>query len=266
MKKKIIIIVCLLVLAAEIFLAIKLEPDMSGVGANPPKITQVAGYELPMGGLNQKTMIATWIIMLGLIASSFLATRKLTAVPGRLQCFYEMLLEMWDKICKDTLGDKGRFFMPYITTIFLLVLCCNWIGIIPLWFIHEPTQDLNTTLALGLIAFIVSHIAAIRYCGVKKYIYAYFEPWIEIKGLKIPNIPFGILAVVGEIGKLVSHSFRLFGNILGGAIIIQVVSNLTRFFILPVGLNGFFGIFVGAIQAFVFAMLALVYIAVLVEQ
>jgi len=76
----------------------------------------------------------------------------------------------------------------------------------------------------------------------------------------------GILNIVGEFGKTISHSFRLFGNILGGSIIIIVISNLTKYIGLPVFLNSFFGLFVGAIQAFVFAMLALVYISLMVNE
>ncbi len=265
-KKLLFYLAVIILLAVQIWCLIKIRPDMSEIGKPPEKLESFMGIEIPMGGLNIVTLKITWIIMVFLVFVSYLATRRLKEVPGRLQALFEMLLEAFDKICADTLGDKGRIFMPYVTTLFLFVLLSNWIGIIPVPGIEEPTRDLNTTLALGLISFFVSHIAAIRYRGFKSYIASYFDPWIEIKGVKIPNIAFAPLNVVGELGKMVSHSFRLYGNILGGAIIIQVISNLTHYFLLPVGLNFFFGLFVGAVQAFVFSMLALTYIAVLVEE
>jgi len=265
-KKKLIIIVLVLVFVAQMFLAItRGETDMSHIGEDPHKLHSVFGIDIPFGGINVNTIWVSWLVMFILIGSSFLVTRKMKQVPGRLQAAFELIIEGFKQLCVDTLGEKGLLFMPYVTTLFLFVLLCNWIGMIPAPHLEEPTQDLNTTLGLGIIAFLVSHIAAIRYKGLGKYIMEYFEPMITIKGIKIPNIIFMPLNVIGELGKLVSHSFRLYGNILGGIIIMQVVSNLVYYVMLPVGLNMFFGLFVGAVQAFVFAMLALTYIAVLVE-
>ena len=269
-KNHIILLICLIVLALQVYLGMKIEPDMSGIGQPPHKLHEIFGWEIPFGGVNIVTVYMSWIIMFLLVFAGIKATCNLKKVPGRLQLAMEMFVEGFDKICHDTLGDKGRIFMPYVSTLFLFILFSNWIGILPPVSEHfpleEPTRDLNTTLGLGIISFCVSHLAAIRYRGIKSYIATYFDPWIEIKGLKIPNLAFAPLNVVGELGKAVSHSFRLYGNILGGAIIMQVISNLTRYIMLPVGLNFFFGLFVGAVQAFVFSMLALTYIAVLVEE
>ncbi|MCK5734428.1 MAG: F0F1 ATP synthase subunit A, partial [Candidatus Latescibacteria bacterium] len=98
--------------------------------------------------------------------------------------------------------------------------------------------------------------SAIRAKGLKKYVKGYAEPFVVLFPLN----------VVGEMAKGVSLAFRLFGNVLGGAIIIVVISSLVRYILLPVGLSLFFGIFVGTIQAFVFAMLSLTYIAVAVND
>ncbi|MBU1863276.1 MAG: F0F1 ATP synthase subunit A [Candidatus Omnitrophica bacterium] len=250
----------------ELVIAWNITPDMSTIGTAPHKLHEWGGVHIPFNGINIATVRTTWFIMTMLVVVSVCLTRRLQEIPGKVQAVFEIIVEVFDKICRDTLGNKGRTFMPYMTTLFLFVLCCNWIGIIPLAFFEEPTKDLNTTLGLGIIAFFVSHIAAIHYKGIKRYIADYFEPMIEIKGVKIPNIILAPINVVGELGKLISHSFRLFGNILGGVIILQVVSNLIRYVMLPVGLNLFFGLFVGAVQAFVFAMLAVTYIAVLVEE
>ena len=127
------------------------------------------------------------------------------------------------------------------------------IGMIPIPGFIEPTRNLNVTLGLGLFAIVVVHVTAIKAKGFWHHLQNYINP--------VKN-PLFILDIVGEVSKIVSISFRLFGNVLGGAIIILVVSSLVKFIMLPVGLNLFFGIFVGSIQAFVFTMLALTYIGV----
>jgi len=131
------------------------------------------------------------------------------------------------------------------------------VGMIPIPGFMEPTRNLNVPLGLGVLAIFIVHAVAFKSKGFMKHIQGYVNP--------IKN-PLFILDIVGEISKMVSISFRLFGNVLGGAIIILVVSSLVNFFLVPVLLNGFFGIFVGTIQAFVFTMLALTYIAVEVSE
>jgi F-type H+-transporting ATPase subunit a len=133
--------------------------------------------------------------------------------------------------------------------------------------IEEPTGDLNTTLGCGLIVFFTAHAAGIKYAGFKEY---FLSTYCEIDIPVVKYFPGFILGVLGEFGKLVSHSFRLFGNILGGSVVMMVVITLMMrlVYVLPaavflqVGMNLFLGLFVGAVQAFVFAMLAMVYIAI----
>jgi F-type H+-transporting ATPase subunit a len=124
------------------------------------------------------------------------------------------------------------------------------LGVIP--FLSEPTKDLNTPLAYGILGFFISHYAGIRTKGFKQYASEYFQPMFFMAPLNI----------IGELSKVVSISFRLFGNIMGGAIIITVVGHLVYSLVLPPLLMAFFGLFVGTIQAFVFTMLTLVYISV----
>ena len=261
MKKAILIL--LLVLAVQIGLSLYIEPDFSHIGHGPHKIHSIFGFELPMGGVNESTIRVSWIIMGVIFFGAFFATRNLKKVPGRLQGFFELIVLFFDGLCKDTLGDRGRLFLPLICSLFVFILLCNWSGYV---FLPEPTKDLNTTLGLGLLCFFVAHGASIRYKGLKRYIADYFEPFITIGKFQIPNVLFFPLNVIGELGKVVSHSFRLYGNILGGVIIIEVVSSLVKFVLLPPFLIIFFVFIIGAIQAFVFAMLAMTYIAVLVED
>jgi len=202
--------------------------------------------------INRDTVIMTWLVMAILIGVAVLVRRRMKKVPDRLQGAVEATIEFLDEILHDVFGEDARKFASLIMTILFFVLLSNWIGIIP--FCKEPTKDLNTTLGLGLgIVFVVSHGSAIRKRGLVNYIKEFFQPmWFLFP-----------LNIVGELAKPVSHSFRLFGNIFGGGLIILVVSTLVYYILLPVFLQAFFGLFVGLVQAFVFMMLAAVYIATL---
>jgi F-type H+-transporting ATPase subunit a len=129
--------------------------------------------------------------------------------------------------------------------------------------IEEPTKFLSTDLAAALLVFLVGHASAIKEKGLLAYFKGYMDPvpshapWIFFFFLN----PFFYLNIIGELGKVVSHSVRLFGNVFGGGIIIFIVATLLRHVLLPVGLYAFFGLLAGSIQAFVFTMLAVTYIS-----
>lgn len=213
---------------------------------------------IPIGGhtitLNLDAIVMAWIVFLILIFFGFMAARKKQLLPGPLQVLGELIITQLYALVEDALGeDLAPKYFPLTAALFLFLLLSNWIGMVP--HMHEPTKDLNTPLSLGLMGFVIAHYAGIRTRGFKTYIKEYFEPIF----LMMP------LNVIGELAKIVSISFRLFGNIMGGSIIILVVSYLTYSIILPPFLNAFFGLFVGAIQAFVFTMLTVVYISVQVK-
>ena len=199
--------------------------------------------------LNAETIVMTWVVMGVLIGFAVLATRKLSFLPGKSQTIAELLVVAFEGLVKDALDERNRKYFPMILTLFMFLILSNWLGIIP--GLGEPTKDLNTPLSLGILGFIISHYAGIRTKGLKKYSAQYFEPMFFMMPLN----------VIGELAKVVSISFRLYGNIMGGAIIIAVVSHLVYSLLLPPFLNAFFGLFVGTVQAFVFTMLTLVYIS-----
>lgn len=201
--------------------------------------------------VNNHTLIMTWVVIGITLLFAWLATRDRKMVPGPWQMIAELLVDWFKELVRDALGDayEERYF-PLICALFIFLLLCNWIGIVP--GLEEPTKDLNTTLGLGIMGFIIAHGTAIKVKGLKHYIKEYFEPMFFLAPLN----------VVGEIAKVISISFRLFGNIMGGSIIIVVVSYLIWGLLLPPFLYGFFGLFVGTVQAFVFTMLTLVYISV----
>ena len=203
---------------------------------------------------NLDVILMTWIVIISLLVFGFLATRNKRVIPGPVQVVGELFVSQFFGLTEDALDKElGKKYGPLICALFMFLLLSDWIGMIP--HLHEPTKDLNTTLSLGLMGFFIAHYAGIRAKGFKTYIKAYFEPIFFMMPLNL----------IGELAKVVSISFRLFGNIMGGSIIILVVSYLTYSILLPPFLNAFFGIFIGAIQAFVFTMLTIVYIAVQVK-
>lgn len=268
MKKTIITVSLLLFFGWQFYLASHITPDLSHVGKPPHKIHEIFGYQIPLGGVNEPTIITTWIVMGFLVLFGLFMMDKPRIIPSRSQAFMELLLGSFLKLCEDTLGPKlGRKYFPYVMTVFLFIFCSNYMALIPIHLFEEkPTRDLNTTLGMGLMAFFVAHISGIWVKGFKGYLRHYFEPFIKIGKFEIPNFLFAPLHIVGEVGKVVSHSFRLFGNITGETIIIIVVTNLVHFYLLPPVLNVYFIMLIGAIQAFVFTMLALTYLSIQIRH
>ena len=172
--------------------------------------------------VNNHTLIMTWVVIGLTLVFAWLATRDRKMVPGPWQIIAELLVDWFKELVCDALGDayEERYF-PLICALFIFLLLCNWIGIVP--GLEEPTKDLNTTLGLGIMGFIIAHGTAIKVKGLKHYIKEYFQPMFFLAPLN----------VVGEIAKVISISFRLFGNIMGGSIIIIVVSYLIWGLLLP---------------------------------
>jgi len=246
---------------------------MEDISYVPQFVWHFLNYEFT---INYVTVFVSWVVMGLLVLFGATVTRNLQEIPGRYQNCGEFFIEAFDKLTNETLCKEfARKYFPLILTLFMFVLLCNWIGMIPAHLFvqgyKEPTADVNTPLALGTIVFFVVHYSGIKVKGLKKYIWDYFEPVIEVKGIKIPNLFMFPLNIVGEIAKVVSLAFRLFGNIMGGGVIFIVVFDLIKGWpvinmAIPIGLYGFFGFFVGTVQAFVFSMLALTYIAVAVTE
>lgn len=205
-----------------------------------------------INSLDTQALFTTYIaVMTPMIIFCWWIGRHAKLVPSGPQLFMEWIIGSLDELCRESLGEKlGRAYSPMICSIFLFIVICNYTGI---FFFHEPTADINTTLALGLLTFTLSVYEAMRNKGV----FGFFR---EMVMEPIPVIMFP-LNVIGEVSKVISISFRLFGNIMGGSIIIKVVSWLAGYIVLPIGLISFFGGFVGTVQAFVFTMLSLAYIS-----
>jgi F-type H+-transporting ATPase subunit a len=221
-------------------------------------LTKIPQLTLELFGLNlvfnTETILMTWIVLAALIVFGYLATKKIGFLPNPFQVVGELFVNALYGITKDALDEEmaGKYF-PIICSLFMFLILSNWLGIIPK--LSEPTKDLNTPLGLGIMGFFIAHHAGIKTKGFKRYAKGYFEPIFFMAPLNI----------IGELAKVVSISFRLYGNIIGGAIIILVVSHLIYSLVLPPFLITFFSLFIGTIQAFVFTMLTLVYISVQVK-
>ena len=192
------------------------------------------------------------IVDLFLLAIIYLTRKSMKLIPSKIQLVVEMMYSFFEGLTVETLGKDKINFTAYILTIFIFIWTCNLIGFIPIPGFMEPTRNINVPLGMGILALAVVHFMSIKHKGIVRYLKDYTEPFL----------PMAPINLVGEASKGISISFRLFGNILGGAIILLVISSLVRFVILPVGLTMFFGLFIGTLQAFVFTMLAMSYIAV----
>ena len=218
------------------------------------ELSHIPHWYLSLGAyrlvFNSETLIMSWVVMAILVAFGFMSTRRLAFLPSNWQTLGEMLVGVFTGLVADALDERNRKYFPLIITLFLFIWISNLLGIIP--GLSEPTRDLNTPLAYGVLGFVIAHFAGIQSKGLKNYLKEYIQPMFFMAPLNI----------IGELSKVVSISFRLYGNIMGGSIIIMVVSDLVYNLVLPPLLNAFFGLFVGTIQAFVFTMLTLVYISV----
>lgn len=224
--------------------------------------------------ININTIIGTWvsigvIILLILISRYFLNKKNSIG-----QYLIKELSKSFIDLIEQTIGKFVEKYYLFIASLFLYIIICNWIGI--LHYIEEPTKDLNTTLALGLTAFIYMHKEMIKSHGFIAYLKDLFLPFDII-------FPFNIIAglvmlplkLLGEFATVLSISFRLFGNIFGGYIIGLIYHNAISGSILLstigilTGVNfliaSFFIIFEGFLQAFVFSILTLTNIAMAVQ-
>ena len=287
------------------------------------------------------TLLASWLTMLILILSSWLVTRKLKMIPGRLQSLFEMLIEGFYNLVEGAAGPKwAPKFFPVVMTIFLFVIVSNWLGLTPLFggwgvlhhagagehgeavnwlnesetvgiwvraeetgedaahggeghdahgeggelyklapMFRAATTDMNVTLALAIVS-----VALTQYFGVQALGLGYFGKFLAVGGIVkaftrkglgcggrigqffmgLIDVFIGVVESISEIGKVVSFSFRLFGNIFAGEVLLGVMAFLIPYIVsLP-----FYGleIFVGLVQALVFMMLSVAFFVVAISH
>lgn len=217
------------------------------------------------------TVVTTWLVVGVIIILTLLFTRRISLIPGRFQTLLEMLFEFVYNYVAETLGSKemANKFFPLLTTIFIFVLVLNWFEFLPgvesITYHGEPlfrgvNTDLTTPLVLAFISFFAIEITGIMAMGIAKYSEKFLvNPFRNPIGAMI-----GVIELIGEFVRLVSLSFRLFGNILAGSVIIAVAT-----YFAPYGTPGIlslFEVFIGFLQAAVFALLTLFFIKLAIEQ
>lgn len=190
-----------------------------------------------------------WLVMLLLILSALLFARGVQLLPKKGQNFFEVVIDGLESFMVEISGPEGRFFFPYIATIFLFIFISNLIGLVPGFF--SPTANLNTTLALALCTFVFTHIIGIRFHGVK-YIKHFTGSVWWLTPLMLP------IEIIGHFARIMSLSVRLFGNIFGKEMVLGILFGLAGLYLAPLPIL-FLGILVSFIQALVFMLLSIMY-------
>ena len=195
------------------------------------------------------TIVVTWVLMILMVTGAWLITRNLKSdiKTSRWQNVLEMLvLTMKDQI-KEVGLNKPRKYMGFIGTLFLFIVVSNLLSIIP-WY-EPPTASLSTTAALAICVFLAVPLFGITENGLKGYLKTYLQP-------NFIMLPFNIIS---EVSRTMALAVRLFGNIMSGGLIISVLLSIAPFFF-PIIMSAL-GMLTGVIQAYIFAILATVYIA-----
>ncbi len=197
----------------------------------------------------------TWFYMLVLILVSLLVAKSIKLVPGRMQNFLEVVVGGLKGLLVDTMGEKGLIFFPLMATIFLFILTCNLGGIIPGF--YSPTANLNTNCSMALTVFLLTHIVGVKIHGIK-YIKQFMGPVWWMAPIMIP------VELIGHIARPLSLTMRLFGNIFGEDLVLVVLLLLVPF-LMPIPML-ILMIFTSLLQAFVFTLLAMMYISGAMEE
>jgi F-type H+-transporting ATPase subunit a len=217
------------------------------------------------------TVLNTILVDIIIIASVLYMSKRITKlVPGTFQNIIEMLIKGFYDFTEGIAEKNTNKVFPFFMSFFLFIIVANWSGLllgsgliglregdakdslIPLF--RTASSDMNFTIALALISVFATHILSVKTIGFKKYLSHFFS-------LNPINLFVGILDIISELAKVISFSFRLFGNILAGEIVLAMIG-LVSFFVLPIPFLGF-EIFVGLIQAVVFAILTMIFMAML---
>ena len=207
------------------------------------KILEIAGMQVHLD-----TLIMTWITMAVLIIAIVGCARNVGIIPSGKQNFLEMLMEPILSQVDAAIGKKGQRIVPIVLTLFLFILCSNWIAILPVPGITAPTADMNTTLALALLVIFLVHAFGLHDKGLK-----YFGHFFK------PTPLFFIFHMLDNFTRPITMAVRLFGNILSHEVLMVVLMVLVPF-ILPSAIL-FLGVFIGLIQAAIFTILAITYMA-----
>jgi F-type H+-transporting ATPase subunit a len=194
-------------------------------------------------------VIYSWVVMIFLIVVGGLAVKGISMIPSKGQNFWEIVIDGMEEFMVDLTGDEGRWFFPLIATVFLYIAVCNLSGLLPGFF--PPTASLNTTASCALVVFTFTHLIGIKYHGAA-YIKHFLGPMWWMAPLIFP------IELIGHLARILSLSFRLFGNMMGHELVLGILFFLAGAFFAPLPIMAM-GIFVALVQAFVFFLLSIIY-------
>jgi F-type H+-transporting ATPase subunit a len=197
-------------------------------------------------------VLVTWGIMLALAGGSWLLTRRLTLRPGMAQASLELVVETIEQQIRDTMRTAPGPFLPLIGTLFIFILAANWSSLVP--GVEPPTASIETDAALALIVFVAVIIFGVRFRGWRGYLRTFAHPNIVMVPLKL----------LEQITRTFSLIVRLFGNVMSGVFVIGIALSLVGLLV-PVPLMAL-ELLTGAVQAYIFSVLAMVFIGGAVEE
>ena len=221
------------------------------------------------------SILTTWIVTAVLIGFAYFATKKVSLVPNTIQNVAEIMVDAFNDLVSTIAGDKTKVFLPIVASFFFFILFGNYLGLLPgigsivffeyhngkevfVPFLRSINSDLNTTVALALVSLFATHYLAIKYLGVSGYLGKFFA-------LNPIFLFVGLLEIIGEATKILSLSFRLFGNIFAGEVLLTTATTNLFAYVVPIPFY-FLEILVGFVQALIFAMLTLVFMVILTQK
>ena len=222
------------------------------------------------------TMFTSLFLTIVISIAVIILSNKISLVPGRFQAFFEIFFDYIYYLTKSMADTKAPAFFPWIMTFVLFILMANLSGLLPgnssiglyksidgnevfIPFFRSVNSDLNATLALALISVFITHFFSIYFIGIK----AYLSKWLSFKMFGV-SLFVGLLELVSEFTKIISLSFRLYGNILAGKILLKTAKSYFPF-ILPLPFY-FMELMVAVVQSAVFMMLTLVFMVILSKK
>ncbi|HVN26739.1 MAG TPA: F0F1 ATP synthase subunit A [Candidatus Paceibacterota bacterium] len=235
---------------------------MLEISLKAEQVFRIAGWPVT------NAVLLSTLVLLFLAGLAYHLRETIKLVPGALQNLFEMILEGALGLMDSVLGDRrtSERYLPLVFTIFLFVLISNWSGLLPgvssivvregsgsVPLLRSPASDLNFTLALALIAVTFVNVVGAAAVGLRGRLGVFLNFTGPI------DFFIGILELVGEFARIISFSFRLFGNVFAGEVLLAIMAFLVPYLV-PLPFM-FLEIFVGFIQAFIFGMLTLVFVA-----
>jgi len=201
-------------------------------------------------------VVYSWVVMIVLVALGIAGAKSVSLVPSKIQNVLEIVISGLEEFTIDITGEEGRWLFPLLATIFIYIFTCNIMGLLPGFF--PPTANLNTTLSCALVVVLFTHVIGIKYHGAK-YIKHFLGPVWWMVPLIFP------IEIIGHLARILSLTFRLFGNMMGHELVLGILFMLAGLFFAPLPIM-VLGIFVALVQAFVFYLLSVMYFAGAIEH